>query len=151
MFLFPWNCISLSLEMDGEKKVYRDLLFDGRQMVLSVCPVRGHCTHCVLCYFMLQDRLWPWTKQTLVVSSGGFLELHVVFGGIRAGEAAWLRLHAELLFRAPLHLLVINCNLLLPSLVFSKVYMHGNKLEQENKWPGTPGLACSQKRSTFTV
>lgn len=70
MFLFPWNCISLSLEMDGEKKVYRDLLFDGRQMVLSVCPVRGHCTHCVLCYFMLQDRLWPWTKQTLVVSSG---------------------------------------------------------------------------------
>lgn len=85
----------------------------------------------------------------MLVVSGGFLELHMVFGGCRAGEAAWLRLPAELLFRAPLHLQVISCNLLLASLVFSKVYMHDNKLEQGNKWPGTPGLAYSQKRSTF--
>lgn len=107
-------------------------------------------TLCALLFHVTRQAL-ALDKTDLGGELWGFLELHVVFGGIRAGEAAWLRLHAELLFRAPLHLLVINCNLLLPSLVFSKVYMHGNKLEQENKWPGTPGLACSQKRSTFTV
>lgn len=56
------------------------LLFDGRQMVLSMCPVfvRGHCTDLRVLSFHVTREAQPWTKQSLLVRSGGSLELHVV-------------------------------------------------------------------------
>lgn len=149
MFLFPWNSISLSLEMDGEKMLLHDLPFDGGQMVLPVCPVfvRGHGTNlCVLLFHV--------TRQAQAVDKTDLV--HEVCGA--SWSCTW-GLEAPELEKQPGGCCKLNCysehfcickllaaNCYCQAWSSPSVYIHVNKLEQENKWPGTPGLAYSQKK-----
>lgn len=149
MFLFPWNSISLSLELDGEKMLHHHLLLDGRQMVLSMCPVfvREHCTDLGILLFHITRQAQALDKTDLV---------HKVCGA--SWSCTWC-LEAPELEKQPgwscklssysehfciCKLLAANCYCQAWS--SPSVYIGVNKLEQESKWPGTPGLAYSQKK-----
>lgn len=147
-FLFPWNSISWSLEMDGEQMFCYDFLFDGRQMVLSVCQVfvRGHCTDLCILLFHVTRQAQALDKPDLVDEVCG---------------ASWSRmwcLEAPELEKQPdwcckqscysKHLYICKfqaANCYGQAWSSPSVYIRVNKLEQENKWPGAPGLAYSQK------
>lgn len=77
--------------MYGEQILYYNVLFDCRQIMLSMSPVfvRGHCADsCIQLFFHLTRQAQALDKsRPCGLGLWGFMKLHVVFGSSRAGEA----------------------------------------------------------------
>lgn len=77
-----------------------------------------------------------------------FMKLHITFGSNDAGEAVWVMLQNRLIIYSNSASVNYSCKLLLHQAKSSpSTYIHVNKLEQEYKELGTPGLVYSQRNS----